>query len=225
MSKLENKVSIIIPCYKQANYLAEAIESALNQSVPCEVIVVNDGSPDDTDSVAGGYFDRLYGYVKQENRGLSAARNAGIRMAETEWIVPLDSDDILDKDYVKRLLQTEGDIKSCYMKLFGDQNGIHQFMEEPKFDDFRTANRIHCASMFRKNMWEDLGGYDEEIGKMGGYEDWDFWYRATKKGYSVKVIPEILFYYRKHGKSMVDKAIENHSEIHRYILTKDDNKV
>ena len=84
MSKLENRVSIIIPCYNQAHYLAEAIESALNQTMECEVIVVNDGSTDETDKVASAYFNRLGGYIKKENEGLSEARNDGIKMATSE---------------------------------------------------------------------------------------------------------------------------------------------
>ena len=216
----KQKVSIIIPCYNQAPYLAEAIESALNQSVPCEVIVVNDGSPDDTDSVAMKYFDRLSGYIKQENRGPSAARNAGIRMAETEWILPLDADDIIDRNYVEQLLKLDSDIRSCYMKEFGDGDREYRFPLEPKHEDFKIGNQIHCASMFKKKMWEDIGGFDAHISRMGSYEDWDFWYRATKKGYNVKVIPEYLLHYRKHGRSMVDKAISNHDKILDYILTK-----
>ena len=67
-------------------------------------------------------------------------------------------------------------------------------------------------------MWEDLGGYDENM-KLG-YEDWDFWYRATKNGYTITVLREPLFLYRKHGRSMVDRVIEHHQEVKNYILSK-----
>ncbi len=83
------------------------------------------------------------------------------------------------------------------------------------------VNRVLVTSLMKKEVFYKVGGFRD----LPIYEDWDFWYRATKKGYSVKVIPEILFYYRKHGRSMVDEAISNHNKILDYILTKDDNKV
>ena len=90
--KLGDKVSIIIPCYKQAHFLAEAIESALAQDYDnFEVIVVNDGSPDNTSEVAKRYPVSL---IEQENKGLSAARNAGIKASTGSWILPLDADNL-----------------------------------------------------------------------------------------------------------------------------------
>ena len=89
----EPLVSVIIPCYNQGKYLAEAIESALNQTYPhVEVIVVNDGSTDNTAEVAARYAGRIT-YVEQENGGPSAARNAAIGVATGSLIAHLDSDD------------------------------------------------------------------------------------------------------------------------------------
>src|SRR5215207_9860716 len=87
-------VSVVIPCYNQAHFLGEAIESVLDQSYPnFEIIVVDDGSPDDTSEVAGRYPEvRL---VRQENRGLAGARNAGLSYSEGEYVVFLDADDRL----------------------------------------------------------------------------------------------------------------------------------
>lgn len=85
-----DSVSVVIPCYGQAHWLPDAIESALAQTVPCEVIVVNDGSPDNTSSVAQNYAVTL---VEKENGGLSSARNAGIKKATGKWILTLDADD------------------------------------------------------------------------------------------------------------------------------------
>jgi len=86
-------VSIIIPCYNQAHYLAESIESALNQDYPnIEVIVVDDGSTDNTREVAGQYNIT---YIHQENQGRSVARNHGISKSTGEFLIFLDSDDRL----------------------------------------------------------------------------------------------------------------------------------
>lgn len=90
--------SVIIPCYNQAVFLSDALESVLGQSYRnWEAIVVNDGSPDDTETIARGYMrkDTRIKYVYKENGGLSSARNKGIAMALGEFILPLDADDVI----------------------------------------------------------------------------------------------------------------------------------
>ena len=96
MNKL---VSIIVPCYNQAQYLPEALQSVLDQTYSdWECIIVNDGSPDDTDIVAKEWLikDIRFKYIYKENGGLSSARNAGIEIAIGDFIQFLDADDILD---------------------------------------------------------------------------------------------------------------------------------
>src|SRR5262245_46484951 len=89
------KVSVIIPCYRQGRYLAQAIDSCLAQTHPdVEVIVVNDGSDDNTDEVARGYGDRIR-YIPKRNGGVSAARNSGIAVATGRYLKFLDADDHL----------------------------------------------------------------------------------------------------------------------------------
>ena len=88
-------VTVVIPCYNQAHFLTEAIESVLSQSYPnFEVVVVDDGSTDDTSEVAGRYPQKVR-LIRQENRGLSGARNTGIGHARGEYVVFLDADDRL----------------------------------------------------------------------------------------------------------------------------------
>lgn len=211
------KVSIIIPCYGQAHWLPDAIESALAQTVPCEVIVVNDGSPDNTSEVAKMYPVRL---VEKENGGLSSARNAGIKEATGDWILTLDADDKIAPNFIEKCLENKDnyDIIATGQQEFGDTNRIWFPHPHPTFDDFITANRINCCSLFKKEIWEKIGGYDEDM-KLG-YEDWDFWLRATQRGYKVKTIQEPLFFYRKHGTSMVTNAIKNHMSIVEYMHSK-----
>lgn len=211
------KVSIIIPCWNQAHWLPEVIESALDQTVPCEVIVVNDGSPDNASETAKKYPVRL---VEKLNGGLSSARNAGIKEASGEWILTLDADDKIAPDFIEKCLKNKGDydIIATGQQEFGDTDRIWFPHPEPTFDDFITANRINCCSLFKKEIWETIGGYDEEMRL--GYEDWDFWLRATQRGYKVKTIQEPLFFYRKHGTSMVTNAIKNHMKIVEYMHSK-----
>jgi glycosyltransferase involved in cell wall biosynthesis len=209
------RATIVIPCYNQAHYLRDAIESALNQTVKCDVIVVDDGSPDDVYKATMGY---PVAYLKQLNKGLSGARNSGIRLAKTEWVLPLDADDKIAPDMVEKCLQIDADIIGVGQETFGDYVAGHIFQIEPKHEDFLHSNQINCCSLFRKSMWKDVGGYDENM--RAGYEDWDFWMRATAKGYKVKTIPEVLFYYRKHGHSMVNDATTKHQELLAYMLDK-----
>lgn len=208
-------VSIVIPCYNQAYWLSEAIESALAQTYKnIEVIVVNDGSPDNTSEIAKRYPVRL---VEKENGGLSSARNAGIREAKGQYILPLDSDDKILPEFIEKTIGLD-DIVSTAQQEFGDSNNLWNSQpEHPVHDFFKYNNQINCCALYKKEIWEKIGGYDET---MKGYEDWDFWFRATKIGYTITVIREPLFLYRKHGHSMVNDAISRHEELKQYILSK-----
>jgi hypothetical protein len=216
-----NKVSIVIPCYKQAQYLPDAIESALAQTYKdIEIIVVNDGSPDNTSEVA-----RKYKGVKliwQPNKGLSAARNAGIKVASGGWILPLDADDKIHPRYIEKTIG-KSDIVCPEMQCFGDSDKVWKPSHPaPTYNDFLKRNHIFCASLFKKDCWTLAGGYDElqsVKGKQGvnGFEDWTFWLRCTKAGFNVSVVPEVLFYYRKHGSSMLKEALDNRKKIIDYM--------
>lgn len=209
-------VSVIIPCYNQAQYLSEAIESVLNQTYNnIEVIVVDDGSPDNTEQVARKYPVK---YIKKENGGVSSARNAGIKASNGKWILTLDADDIIDKDYIKKAVGLN-DIVSSNLKTFGLENGVWDSPNTyPTFEQELWQNQIHCCSLFKKEIWEKVGGYDENM--KNGYEDWDFYTRAMYYGYKTTVIREPLFFYRKHGKSMIDDARKNHGLNREYMLNK-----
>lgn len=215
MSNLREGVTVIIPCYEQEHYLFEAVESTLKQTIKCDIIIVDDGSKEPVENL----WDELDNVklIRQENKGLSGARNTAIRNAKTEYILPLDADDMIAKTFIEETLG-KGDIVTVMQQEFGDSNTLwvpgNDFSEEA----FKTANRANCCSLYRKKMWEELGGYDENM--KDGYEDWDFWLRAVKAGYKFEVVYEALFFYRKHGKSMVDDAMSKHDKILKYIIDK-----
>ena len=111
-------VSVIVPCYNQAIYLPEALNSLLAQTYQCwEAIVVNDGSPDETEKVALEYTwkDSRIKYVFKENGGLSSARNKGIELAQGEFILPLDADDIIHPEYMEKAMEAFED--NPFLKL------------------------------------------------------------------------------------------------------------
>lgn len=223
-------VSIIVPCYKQAHFLTEALQSVLEQSYAnWECIIVNDGSTDHTDEIATQWIvkDSRFKYLYKENGGLSSARNAGIKASKGEFVLPLDADDVLHLDYLIKLVPVlHADknlaIVGCYSKFFIDKitNVVHEL--KPKgatYRDLMFQNHLVATSLYRKRCWEEVGGYDEKMNK--GFEDWEFWLNITKRGWTFQFSEEFLFYYRKAKKSMLVDTINNHAETNmEYIFRK-----
>jgi glycosyltransferase involved in cell wall biosynthesis len=202
------KVSIIIPCYNQSHFLHDAIESAINQTYKnIEIIVVNDGSHDSTSEVAKRYEGVKL--IEKENGHLSSARNAGIKVATGKYILPLDADDKIDPEFITKTIDylEYYDIVSTWLQTFGNESkqwGSKNL--EPVYQNFRHNNQINCCSLFKKSVWQELNGYDENMKQ--GFEDWDLWRRASRQGYKIRIVPEYLFFYRKHGRSMFAEAQE-----------------
>lgn len=211
-----DKVSIIIPCYNQAHFLPDAINSALAQSYNNkEIIVIDDGSEDNTSMVARQFNVQL---IEQENRGLAGARNSGIKAASGEWILPLDADDKLHPKFIEHTIN-KNDIVSTNLVMFGKENRLRKSrLPHPGYEDLLKYNYLNCCALFKKEIWTTVGGYDEEM--RDGYEDWDFWIRATKAGYCVTVVNENLFYYRRHGSSLYEHAVKNEAGIIAYMKGK-----
>ena len=223
-------VSIIVPCYNQAHYLNEALQSVLEQTYTnWECIIVNDGSPDNTEHITKQWLekDARFKYIYKVNGGLSSARNSGIKSSEGDFILPLDADDILHPDYLKKLvpiLQFDKSlgIVSCHTKFFS--NKTTNIVGELKsigttYKDLLFENKLTASSLYRRNCWEETGGYDETMKK--GFEDWEFWLNVTKRGWEFQFVDEFLFYYRKAKKSMLVDTINNHSETNmEYIFRK-----
>ncbi len=227
---MEQLVSIIVPCYKQAHFLNEALNSVLNQSYTnWECIIVNDGSPDNTEEIAKSWTraDQRFKYFYQENGGLSSARNAGISMSKGELILPLDSDDILHVDYLRKVIpELINDknlaIVSCYRKFFRDKKSNIVFEDKPKGNCVKNLlfeNILMPSSTYRKKYWKEVGGYDENM--KNGFEDWEFWLSITKNGNKFKIIEEFLFYYRKSKNSMLTDTLQNHrASVMEYMFKK-----
>jgi len=214
-------VSVVIPCYNYGHYLAECLDSVLAQSYPhVEAILVDDGSNDKTREVAGRY--PKVKYIYQANRGLSAARNAGIRAASGQFIQPLDADDRLAPASIERCVKLldGADIAVPGQQEFGEGGRFWARGGWPMtLDTFLAGNKIHCASMYRRKAWLEVGGYDE--GMRDGYEDWDFWIRIIKAGYSrIRVIDEPMFFYRVHHDSMLRNMRPKKDAVTAYMRAK-----
>ncbi len=206
------KVSIIIPVYNQAAFLTEAIQSALDQTVKCEIIVINDGSTDKSLEVAQRFPVKV---VDQINKGLSSARNTGIMNATGDIILPLDADDILLDTCVEKILHvfenTNADIVAPSFKQFGTSNAVITLALEPTLEDFKTANRIGYFSAVKRDVLLEVGGYSPRM--TYGYEDYALWIDLLKRGKVLKTISEPLILYRTKENSMIHHAMMHHNEL------------
>ena len=200
-----DKVSIIIPCYKQAQFLHNAIESALRQTYAnIEIIVVNDGSPDNTSEVAKKYPVTL---IEQKNKGLSAARNTGIAKATGEYFLPLDSDDTIDKDYLMKTVpkMTDPRVGVVYTSM-QTMDTKYKFKRICKpaptvsVESFKITNQIYICSLVRMEIIRECNGYNTNM--IHGYEDWDLWINIIKRGWNFKFVSAPLFRYMLKPSSM-----------------------
>lgn len=219
------KFSIIIPCYGQAQYLSQAIESALAQTYKdFEIIVVNDGSPDDTRYVAMQYEGIKY--VEQVNKGLASARNTGIMNATGEWIYPLDSDDIMLPNCLQRIADEiaynpEADVAAPSFKCFGKYQDTVILMPEPKLEHFKFVdgqpmNRLGYFSAIKKNALLEIGGYSPKM--TFGWEDMHLWINLLSRGKKFATIQEVLVLYRTKDNSMIHEANSHATELRTQIV-------
>jgi glycosyltransferase involved in cell wall biosynthesis len=225
---MKNFVSIIVPCYNQAQYLDEALQSVLVQSYSSwECIIVNDGSPDNTEQIANQWCekDTRFRYVFQQNAGLSAARNCGIKLSKSKYVVTLDADDKYESTFISKAVEIlENNLDVGVVSSWGYRFMGNDYFEPFKpngknLKDFLFQNAAIGTSLFRKKCWIEVGGYDENM--KNGYEDWEFYIRVGKMGWETKIIEEFLFFYRQRKNSMRNIAVKDHdAEIKHYIFQK-----
>jgi glycosyltransferase involved in cell wall biosynthesis len=196
------KISVVIPTYNHAQWLSESIESALNQTLqPYEIIVVDDGSKDNTKEVVSRYRVK---YVYQQNAGLSAARNKGIEVAIGDWIALLDADDVWMPAKLERQVAAIGDEEFCYCattRFFPDARTEEPecFFGEDALKTLRHHNFIDPSSVLAKReAFLKVGGFNRE---MPAGEDWEMWLKLANVSTFVGV-PERLLRYRVLGNSM-----------------------
>jgi glycosyltransferase involved in cell wall biosynthesis len=204
-------VSIVIPCYNQARFVAATVASALAQrEPPLEVIVVDDGSTDDVAGALAAYAGRIT-LLRQANRGLAGARNSGLRAASGAYLLFLDSDDQLEPEALGRLralldAQPECGLAYCAWRQI-DASGtevlgeVHPGAHVDPLRSLLLRRFFFFASgaLIRRTCLEQVGAFDEEL-PWG--EDADMWLRIAHAGYGFAYLDAVLLRYRVHAGSM-----------------------
>lgn len=209
---MTGQVSVVIPTFNCGRFIALAVESALGQTVrPAEVIVIDDGSTDDTEAVVGGFGDKIK-YIKQANAGVSAARNRGVAESSSEFIAFLDADDIWGPTKLEKQLKViksdaEIGLVHCGMREFDSETG-ETIKEHLDGMSGWVADRILLFErpviigyggtiLIRRRAHFDAGGFDPNL--IVG-EDMDYCYRIASL-FKVGFVREILVDYRMHEKN------------------------
>ena len=211
------RLAVVVPAWNQARYLAGAVESALAQEIDTGVgvVIVNDGCPEtETDRIGQALRDAnpdRVAYLRQPNGGLSAARNAGIRHACARWpeveaIFPLDADNLLSPQTLARLAalleeHPEAAWASPALELFGSEEG--EWRLPGPYLPYRQLlmNQSDAGSLIRRQIFAAGIGYDESM--RDGFEDWEFFLRATLAGYRGLMAGPCGFRYRRREGSML----------------------
>ena len=201
-------VSVIVPLYNAAPYVREALESIVASSYrPIEVVVMDDGSTDDSMRVAQAFAETHpeVRVLHQANAGVSAARNRAIDAAQGVYILPVDADDKISPDYIAHAVEAmQDDVRAvgCRALFFGAKEGEWKL---PPYSPELLArkNMIPITTLFRKADWQRAGGFhEEEIYR----EDWSFWLSIMELGGRYVRLDEIGLYYRVLPGSRRSKA-------------------
>ena len=209
-------ISFVIPAFNMDGFVARAIDSALAQThTPVEVIVIDDGSTDDTPKALASYRERPnVTLIRQTNAGLSAARNRGLASSRGELVCFLDADDFLAPTFAAKLRAALGeDPKAGF--AYSDVQRVDRFGERADDYSVATARRTVHGDIFdslilggyftpncvlvRRSVLDAVGPFDPEL---GGHADYEMWLRIVAAGYRAAFVSERLAYYRLHPGSM-----------------------
>ena len=226
------EIAVVIPVYKQPQYLIESVDSVMAQrGVTARALIVDDGCPYESTheiglALAHAFPGRAY-YLRRPNGGLSAARNTGIDVALAMWpdldaVFPLDADNRLSQDTLARLasvldLHPEAAWASPNLETFGNEH----FVWEPAspYSAYRQLfdNQCDAGSLIRREVFASGLRYDE--GMRHGYEDWEFYLRAGARGFRGIQAGACGFRYRRKAESLLTTAIDRREQILEHMRT------
>jgi len=224
---VNSDVTVIIPCFNDGKYVLEALNSIFNQTLQAvKIIIVDDGSNVETQKILKTIYNPNVQIIHQENKGVSNARNTGINLATTDYILTLDADDYFEPSFIEKSVKVLNEnenvgVVGSWVKIL--KNNI--FEEEIKkplgggVKDFVLKNNGISGSMFRKECWLTASGFDIKMAH--GYEDWEFWIAILSHNWFMHILQEPLFIYRQKAFSRNQKASNFFDfELRKYIFLK-----
>lgn len=196
----KGKVSVIIPCYNYGRFLGWCLNSVFNQTYTnYEVIVVDDGSTDQTRDVICNFRSRIKSVVNKQNCGCGVARNQGLKLAKGDLCLFLDADDYLEPFYLEKavpaLLNSGAGVVYCsFYKIFPNRERCLFLTKPYKREELLKQNFMAITSLTRTELVKKVGGFDNRI----LIQDYDLWLRITHIAQAVGIL-EPLFYQLLHG--------------------------
>lgn len=198
-----SRVTVVIRCYQQGPFLAEAVGSARAQTrVPDEIVVVDDGCTDETVAVLDSLVEAgpLVVVRHAAPQGPAASFNAGVAASSGDLILALDADDALSPRYVElteQAIQAGADLAYGGVERFGAETG---FTEPLPFDagELAVESFLHVSTMFRRSLFDATGGFRPDLDRLG-LEDWEFWVHAVEHGARGQAVDGCWLRYRRHA--------------------------
>jgi glycosyltransferase involved in cell wall biosynthesis len=218
------RLSVVIPCYDSSAFLTETVDSLRDQDLAdTEVVFVDDGSRDGTVGQIIAIMESsppcTMRLIEQPNAGLAGARNTGIAASRGRYVLPLDSDDLIAKGALARFaaaLDADPELDVVYgdREDFGDINGIRR---SGCFDlsRLRYFNQLPYCAMYRRSLWERVGGYQVNV---SGFDDWNFWIAAAAAGACARRLPEVLLHHRRRRTSLMWSLLDRYESIYSQIV-------
>ncbi len=223
-TKAKTKVSVIIPVYNTAEYLPKCLNSVINQTYPhLEIIAINDGSTDNSKPLLENYAqkDPRLKIINQKNQGLSAARNAGLKIASGDFITFVDSDDLIEPQMIEKMLaaieKTHADLAVCSFKELFPNNTIKNF------NNHRYPQKVFSTEAALKAMLEEKGFmvsatmklfprhfFDHlkfPVGKL--HEDVGTTYKLLQKAAKIVFLPDEFYLYVHHENSIINQTFDD----------------
>jgi glycosyltransferase involved in cell wall biosynthesis len=195
-----------------------------------QAIVVNDGSTDATEEIALRWLekDKRITYYSKLNEGLGKTRNFGIAKSSGEYILPLDSDNLIEKNFAKKAVEilesnSEIGVVHGHAEYFGERTGIWK-INEFNLEKILVGNYIDACAIFRKRLWSQVGGYDEKM-PFQGEEDWGFWIALGELNVKFYHLNQITFKYFVSSKSMIRSFTNEMADLNRDYLVKKYSKL
>lgn len=204
-------ISVVIPAYNQGRYLGPAIESCLAGGIVQELIVVDDGSTDETPAVCAQYATEIV-YVRQANRGVSAARNRGLKDVTADWVTFLDADDLIESGWFACVSEAvrsgdRGDVIYGDYVLFDDDGRYSLTIRPPRISVrglLSDAGLLPSGAVVRRATLDEVGGFREGLEVV---EDWDMWLRLALAGASFMHLPAVSVRHREHREGASKRRI------------------